>query len=64
MCDQKVFLAIFDQEKQRLVELCSEPEFNARVVSCLQEVSFEKNIVYERFTNDDIHLFTKVKHRI
>jgi hypothetical protein len=35
LCNQKVFLAIFDQEKQRLVELNSEPDFNAQVVANL-----------------------------
>ena len=63
LCNQKVFLAIFDQEKQRLVELNSEPDFNAQVVANLFQCSLRNKIVHERFTNQDIDIFSSIRHK-
>ena len=44
---------MFDQNKQRLVEYQSHPQFNARVVEKIVNPFIPSRIVHEKFTSDD-----------
>jgi hypothetical protein len=59
LCDQHVFMVIFDQSKQRIVEFSSKPEFNAKVVAKLTDPLLESAINHSKFCNEDYHMFHK-----
>jgi hypothetical protein len=57
LCDQLIFLVVFDKEKQRLVEYQSHGEFSAKVVARLVDPSLPSSISHEKYTNLDIPNF-------
>jgi hypothetical protein len=59
LCDQYMYMVIFDQRKQRLVEYCSVEEFNSTIVSRLTNPNLESKIMHERYFNEDYDLFSK-----
>jgi hypothetical protein len=59
LCDQYMYMVIFDQRKQRLVEYCSVQEFDSNIVSKLTNPDLESSIMHERYSNEDYDLFSK-----
>ena len=59
LCDQYIYVTIFDKSKQRLVEFTSHKEFTCKVVSNLARSGPESKICHERYTNEDYYLFNK-----
>ena len=59
LCDQHIFMVIFDKTKQRIIEFSSKDTFNAKVVSKLTNPQLESFINHQKYTNDDFHLFQK-----
>lgn len=44
LCDQHVFMVIFDKTKQRIIEFSSKEHFNAKIVSKLTDPTLESYI--------------------
>ena len=44
LCDQHIFMVIFDQSKQRIIEFASKDEFTAKVASKLTDPTLESYI--------------------
>lgn len=44
LCDQHIYLVIFDQAKQRIIEFASKDQFTAKVVSKLTDPTLESYI--------------------
>lgn len=59
LCDQYIYLAIFDVEKQKLVEYNSSKQFSNRVVSKLTEKQNLKKFKLENYTNDQYEYFER-----
>jgi len=59
LCDQLIFLVIFDKQKQRLVEYTSSSDFNARIVKKLVDPNLKSKINHEKFTNGDFNMFCR-----
>ena len=59
LCDQHIFIAIFDEKKQRLVELQSSAEFTAPKVCQLTNPNLKSQILHERYQNNDYDIFKK-----
>ena len=59
LCDVHIHMAIFDVNKQRLVEFGSHDEFTADVVCKLTDPSLESNIVHEKYSNLDYEFLSK-----
>ena len=59
LCDQFVYIVIFDKEKQRLVEYCSTSDFNSKVVSKLASPDYRKHLKYENYNNGHYSFFEK-----
>ena len=59
LCDQHIYIAIFDENKQRLVEMQSSDLFTAPKVYQLTKPKFQSKINHERYTNDDYETFRK-----
>lgn len=57
LCDQRIFLAIFDYEKQKLVQYNSSSQFSAKVASSLASSHNSQKFKYERYTNQDYDKF-------
>lgn len=54
MCNQKVFLALFDQERQKLVTYKSHTDFNSKTIFELESPDMQHLFKKEEF-NDDIY---------
>ena len=61
LCDQHIYLVIFDQTKQRIIEFASKDQFNAKVVSKLTDPTLESYINHQKYTNDDFYMFQKAE---
>ena len=59
LCDQFMYIVIFDQQKQRLVEYCSVKSFSSKVVAKLTNPDLDSKIMHEKYTNEDYDLFNK-----
>ena len=54
LCEQHIYLVIFDEQKQRMVEYSSHPKFHAKVVQRLVDPLLPSRMTHERYTNDDL----------
>ena len=59
LCDQHIYIAIFDEKKQRLVELQSSEDFTAPIVNQLTNPNLKSQILHERYSNQDYEIFKK-----
>ena len=59
LCEQYVYMVIFDKEKQRLVEYTSTPDFNSKIVSKLTSPQLRKYLKYENYNNGQYSYFEK-----
>lgn len=59
LCDQHVYLIIFDKEKQRMVEYNSSEDFNSKIICKLASPEFRKYLKYERYHNEHYPHFEK-----
>ena len=62
LCDQHIYIAIFDENKQRLVEFQSTDDFNSSVVHHLSNSSTEgslSQITHQRYFNQDYDIFAR-----
>ena len=67
LCDQKVMLAIYDQNTSRLVLYNSRPDFNCRFIGTILDGQGSVTIPMgklEQFTNDDYHAISESKIRV
>ena len=53
LCQQEVYLSIFDQERQKLVVYCSSETFNGKAVWKAENSDLKRCPQYERYTNED-----------
>jgi hypothetical protein len=54
-----VFLVMFDNAKERLIQLSSADDFNIETVANLVSPQMLPNFAYEKYTNKDYMLFQK-----
>ena len=59
LCDQYVYLVVFDVEKQRLIEYNSSADFNAQIMPKLTSPSCTQHFKYERYDNGHYGYFEK-----
>ena len=57
LCDQLIYMVVFDKTKQRLVEYQSHDKFTAKVVERLTDPSLPSSICHEKYQNKDFQLF-------
>ena len=59
LCEQHVFLVLFDNAKERLVEYNSSDSFNIDTLRVFLKTSMLENFAYERYTNLDYSIFKR-----
>ena len=59
LCDQFVYIVVFDKEKQRLVEFCSTSDFNSKIIAKLTSPSLRQHLKYENYNNSHYSFFEK-----
>jgi hypothetical protein len=59
LCDQQIYMAIFDKEKQRLVEYRSTLDFGCKLVHQLTKEKYKQYIRFEKFDNTHYPSFEK-----
>lgn len=59
LCDQKIYLAIYDKEKQRLVEYKSTNDFTCKLVHHLSQEKYKQFIRLENYDNTHYPQFEK-----
>lgn len=57
MCDQHIFMVLFDNSKQRLIEFNSSDDFNIGTIKVFLETEMLNRFYHERYTNKDYSLF-------
>lgn len=65
ICDQYIYMVIFDEEKQRLVEYSSDPKFNRNVVNKITDPKKQDKMLWkESYTNDHFIYFLKNRNEV
>lgn len=59
LCNQYVYLVIFDREKQRLIEYNSHDVFDHKLINQIASDNYKNNFKYENYTNDNYSFFEK-----
>ena len=59
LCNQYIYLVIFDREKQRFIEYNSHDVFDHKIISKLASEDYKTNFKYENYTNDNYRFFEK-----
>jgi hypothetical protein len=59
LCDQQIYMAVFDKEKQRLVEYRSTPDFTCKLVHHLSKEKYKQYVRLERYDNTHYPSFEK-----
>ena len=59
LCDQHIYLIIFDKERQKLVEYQSEKDFGSEVVSKLIAHDVKQTLGVEQYVNDNYSALVK-----
>ena len=52
LCNQHIFMVIFDHAKNRYIEFKSHDEFNLQVIMALQTKAFSERLRIEKFTKE------------
>jgi hypothetical protein len=60
LCNQYIYLIVFDREKQRLIEYNSHDVFDHKIINKLASEEFKGNFKYENYTNENYRFFEKV----
>ena len=66
LCDQQIFLVMYDKDRDRVIQYCSDPDFSFQ--NALQTVkrikkSESASLSFEYYTNDDYNKFELVDFR-
>ena len=59
LCDQSIYLAIFDKEKQRFIQYYSSDSFNVRSAFKLNQDKYKQYLRTETYTNQNYSFFEK-----